>query len=1326
MNESSLLNQTNKTYKQNQEAGRQTELSNYLTPHNNNQPLLIDMNHNFSSSQQLFRGRMSSRYYQNNNQLSNSSQIRLFTNQQYQLNLVNQLNANRISVNLKNRYQQKEKLEPSQKIYQALKIKLFTQKVMSKLNRFVQKDLLDLTNDETISSQSQNNINKMGQIEIKNQIYQNLHLFLDFYKNFTKILDSSTWVQKLVGIVNTIPVISPSGKFKFIWDIIMMIVILLYLFMIPIEITFYQPLKELFPFNLLRLCNMALIIDFTLQWNFGFFDKGQPNMNRMQVMIKYFRSQFYVDLASSLFLLIDFYWQNNNANYVHLLFFLRLENIKKFFKRVEERFNLSPLIIQISSLIQLLLLILIVAHTISCVWIEVLQYETKHNFQNTWIGNNHFKEDNWASKYIHAYYFSTVTMITVGYGDFTPSNNTEMVISLITMLFSCGVFAYSINAVGTIFNTLNQKSLDIKNNMYTISSYMAKKNIDFELQMQIKEYLEYFWNMQYSRDQQQEQNLISQLSPKLKERLLLETFKMIVVDCQIFKDNFSQQFIMDIIQLIQECSYRPDEIILSESIQDDHSLYFIESGQVQVFVDEDAKKVLKNLKKGDFFGDFSFFTGQSTNLNYKATEFTQIFKIKRSIIFGLFQNKPSDLEAFCNIKDNLLFTQNYSIIHSRCYYCLEPHLTTNCTKLFPQFNKVRIANISNKSDLQIRQHLNSERKLSKYAEILFLDYSQNILQQFISDYQQDIDYYDQKYIWKEGDEDIEEELSGNQEEEYHNQSSFNIKSQQDLPSLEFEKQKSRKFSHNSSQISFKRNKHSSSNFEEDSQQQKSPIAKLKSKPNVLDEVSDLNHLNFKKINSKDQQIMESPINKRRLIKIQQIQTSLKGVNNFTQRLSQVNEYQQLEPLAPQIKYNDSPIRVPSQRHQISKNSQIYDVKTLKEQIQTQNKILVEQNKNSELILKLQHIFEQQNNLKEKNEQNEENNLFDVQKNFEIYLPHNNLSQIIEYLKFKSRFLKQLKFQYKNMNLNKMNSQQIINFDNLNNKESYINQYPFNVPSCQRNFQIMRVFERKVKQQNLKKNQKNNRCSIIQQAIKFNQNVKSSIPNTKLQKVLEQFQYISQNQDETNSLDQQMLNTKQINYINNQINSISIHNIKNDGDHQVGIRQSNFSQDHKQLISSQKKNQFQQSETQSIQTNQNKKEEISQESHFKRSYIERKQLSSSGQKSQNNLLKRQTNSDSTIFQIVLSEKNQVQSEDQNEIESPSQYKKQIIHSTQKFAQKKQYFQSDDGDSSNQINLNYQNNFQDYQCPPIPITQYNNQRLTPFKKKLSILQIEKQHF
>ena len=43
-----------------------------------------------------------------------------------------------------------------------------------------------------------------------------------------------------------------------------------------------------------------------------------------------------------------------------------------------------------------------------------------------------------------------MTMITVGYGDVTPKNNIELFFSIITMFLACGVFAFSINSIGSM------------------------------------------------------------------------------------------------------------------------------------------------------------------------------------------------------------------------------------------------------------------------------------------------------------------------------------------------------------------------------------------------------------------------------------------------------------------------------------------------------------------------------------------------------------------------------------------------------------------------------------------------------------------------------------------------------------------------------------------------------------------------------------------------------------------------------------------------------------------------------------------------------------
>lgn len=72
-------------------------------------------------------------------------------------------------------------------------------------------------------------------------------------------------------------------------------------------------------------------------------------------------------------------------------------------------------------------------------------------------------------------------MITVGYGDFSPVNNTERIVGILAMLISCVVFAYSLNAIGEIFSLIASKRKQLQADIFLINNFMTKKNINERL-----------------------------------------------------------------------------------------------------------------------------------------------------------------------------------------------------------------------------------------------------------------------------------------------------------------------------------------------------------------------------------------------------------------------------------------------------------------------------------------------------------------------------------------------------------------------------------------------------------------------------------------------------------------------------------------------------------------------------------------------------------------------------------------------------------------------------------------------------------------------------
>ena len=48
-------------------------------------------------------------------------------------------------------------------------------------------------------------------------------------------------------------------------------------------------------------------------------------------------------------------------------------------------------------------------------------------------------------------YYALITCSTVGYGDISPTTSNEKIYGIFMTIISCGVFAYAVNTIGSIF-----------------------------------------------------------------------------------------------------------------------------------------------------------------------------------------------------------------------------------------------------------------------------------------------------------------------------------------------------------------------------------------------------------------------------------------------------------------------------------------------------------------------------------------------------------------------------------------------------------------------------------------------------------------------------------------------------------------------------------------------------------------------------------------------------------------------------------------------------------------------------------------------------------
>ena len=94
-----------------------------------------------------------------------------------------------------------------------------------------------------------------------------------------------------------------------------------------------------------------------------------------------------------------------------------------------------------------------------------------------WIREENIVDWTLWEKYITSMYWSFTTMSAVGYGEITPMTRDERAWVMVSMMFSCGVFAYTVNRISSIISNYNRVISKYRERMLYVNSFMASNGM---------------------------------------------------------------------------------------------------------------------------------------------------------------------------------------------------------------------------------------------------------------------------------------------------------------------------------------------------------------------------------------------------------------------------------------------------------------------------------------------------------------------------------------------------------------------------------------------------------------------------------------------------------------------------------------------------------------------------------------------------------------------------------------------------------------------------------------------------------------------------------
>ncbi len=295
----------------------------------------------------------------------------------------------------------------------------------------------------------------------------------------------------------------------------------------------------------------------------------------------------------------------------------------------------------ISSIFKFVFFTILVSHWLSCTFFGIGKAYANNSAEdpnvepNSWVVYHGISNKSVAEQYIVAYYWSIMTMTTVGYGDIFPISTGERAFAIFAMIVGALIFGYGISAIVAMVAAMQAASTAFRQKMDKVNAYMAARTISAHLRDELREYFHWTWescdaNLSY------ETEFLDELTPMLRCKVALEVNDRFLQSMPFFEGS-DPLFIMDLALAMRMVCFPPFEVVVNEGDYGDY-MYFILRGAVEVLV-KGTRVVI--LGEKSYFGEIAVLRrGQVRTATVRTLCFSELRALSREALLSALENTP--------------------------------------------------------------------------------------------------------------------------------------------------------------------------------------------------------------------------------------------------------------------------------------------------------------------------------------------------------------------------------------------------------------------------------------------------------------------------------------------------------------------------------------------------------------------------------------------------------------------------------------------------------------------------------------------------------------
>lgn len=289
-------------------------------------------------------------------------------------------------------------------------------------------------------------------------------MFIEIIKYVLKFLDRH------------IPVIKPNQRFKLIWDFVIISIIMIFFFILPMQLSF----DFFYDHEFLQFCEknhinhnlshfilfipeIILITDTLMKFISGFYENGVMVTEKKEIIHHYLKKGIFFDILAYspivLHSMLMLYVDETIVKLIQMLMFCKVKRVAIALSNFQEIISSNGRNDYVLAAVRLILTILFITHLNACTW-HAIAYFNKNT--DNWLAADNLIASSFKDRYLMSFFWAISLLGSEGFGRITPRNDNEYGVGILIVLVSMSLFGYSLYHVFDILKAMETEQKEYK------------------------------------------------------------------------------------------------------------------------------------------------------------------------------------------------------------------------------------------------------------------------------------------------------------------------------------------------------------------------------------------------------------------------------------------------------------------------------------------------------------------------------------------------------------------------------------------------------------------------------------------------------------------------------------------------------------------------------------------------------------------------------------------------------------------------------------------------------------------------------------------------